>query len=57
MKGQFLGVPVKLGAKGVEQIIEMKLDAGGAGGAQQVCGCGERTGRRYKDVEAVFSPA
>jgi malate dehydrogenase len=25
--GQFLGVPVKLGAKGVEQIIEIKLDA------------------------------
>src|SRR5688500_2674721 len=27
VKGQFLGVPVKLGAKGVEQIIEIKLDA------------------------------
>src|SRR5215203_3893741 len=27
VKGQFLGVPVKLGAKGVEQIIEVKLEA------------------------------
>src|SRR5918999_4299647 len=27
VKGQFLGVPVKLGAKGIEQIIEIKLDA------------------------------
>ena len=27
VKGHFLGVPVKLGAKGVEQIIEIKLDA------------------------------
>ena len=27
VNGQFLGVPVKLGAKGVEQIIEMTLDA------------------------------
>jgi malate dehydrogenase len=25
--GQFLGVPVKLGAKGIEQIIEVKLEA------------------------------
>src|SRR5918999_1397081 len=27
VKGQFLGVPVKLGARGIEQIIEIKLDA------------------------------
>src|SRR5918997_3526973 len=27
VKGQFLGVPVKLGAKGIEQIIEVKLEA------------------------------
>ena len=27
MKGQFLGVPVKLGAKGIEQIIEIRLEA------------------------------
>src|SRR5918996_384254 len=26
VRGQFLGVPVKLGAKGIEQIIEIKLD-------------------------------
>jgi malate dehydrogenase len=26
VKGQFLGVPVKLGAKGVEQIVEVKLE-------------------------------
>ena len=25
MKGLFVGVPVKLGAKGIEQIIEIKL--------------------------------
>jgi malate dehydrogenase len=27
VKGQFLGVPVKLGAKGIEQIIEIRLEA------------------------------
>jgi malate dehydrogenase len=27
IKGLFVGVPVKLGAKGVEQIIEVKLSA------------------------------
>jgi malate dehydrogenase len=27
VKNQFLGVPVKLGARGIEQIIEIKLDA------------------------------
>ena len=27
VRGQFLGVPVKLGAKGIEQIIEIKLEA------------------------------
>jgi malate dehydrogenase len=26
VQGQFLGVPVKLGARGVEQIIEIKLE-------------------------------
>jgi malate dehydrogenase len=28
IKGLFVGVPVKLGAKGVEQIVEIKLTAG-----------------------------
>ena len=27
LKGQFLGVPVKLGARGLEQVIEIKLEA------------------------------
>ena len=27
VKGQFLGVPVKLGAKGMEQVVEIKLEA------------------------------
>ncbi len=32
MKGIYLGVPVRLGAGGVEQIIEIDLTAGGSGG-------------------------
>jgi malate dehydrogenase len=27
VKGQYLGVPVKLGAKGIEQIIQITLEA------------------------------
>jgi malate dehydrogenase len=27
VKGVFAGVPVKLGAKGIEQVVEVKLDA------------------------------
>ncbi len=55
VKGQFLGVPVKLGAKGIEQIIEIKSGGRRAGGAEQVGRCRERAGRRYKDV-GVFRP-
>ena len=28
MKGMYVGVPVVIGAKGIERIVEVKLDAG-----------------------------
>ena len=50
IKGLYVGVPVKLGARGVEQIIEIKLTAGGKGRAGQVGRLGARTGHRPRDL-------
>ena len=46
----FVGVPVKLGARGVEQIIQIKLTAGGRCGAQEVGRRGEGADRRNQGV-------
>ena len=46
----FVGVPVKLGARGVEKIIEIEADRRRDGGAAQVRRRGEGTGRRDQGV-------
>ena len=46
----FVGVPVKLGARGVEQIIEIKLTPEENAALQEVGGGGEGTGRRDQGV-------
>jgi len=43
-EGLYVGVPVKLGARGVEQIIEIKLSAEERGCAGEVRGFGARIG-------------
>ena len=48
IKDLFVGVPVKLGAKGVEQIVQITLTPGRAGAAQQVGGGGEVADRRHR---------
>ena len=48
----FVGVPVKLGARGVEQIIQIKLTRGGRRGAQEVGRRRQRTGGRYQSLSA-----
>ena len=39
--GLYVGVPCKLGSRGLEQIIQIKLTAGGAGGVAEERRCGE----------------
>ena len=46
----FVGVPVKLGRNGLEQIIEIKLDRGRGGGAAEVGGRGAGAGRQAEDA-------
>ena len=46
----FVGVPVKLGAKGVEQIIEIKLTADEAGRPEEVGGGGQGTDGRDRGL-------
>ena len=48
--GLFVGVPVKLGARGIEQIIQIKLTRGGGRSAEEVRCLSQGTGRRYRDV-------
>ena len=46
----FVGVPVKLGARGVEQIMQVHADRGGDRRTAQVGGRGEGTDRRHQGV-------
>ena len=46
IKGLYVGVPVKLGRAGVEQIIEIKLTAEEQAALRQVGGGGERARRQ-----------
>ena len=50
INGLYVGVPVKLGAKGIEQVIEINLTHGGEGGASQVGRGGEGTRRYYRGI-------
>ena len=52
INGLFVGVPVKLGARGIEQIYQMKLTGRRAGHAAEERGRGAGTGGRAQ-VEAV----
>src|SRR5207247_10408226 len=38
VRDQYLGVPLKLGARGIEQAIEVKLEADGAAALMKVAG-------------------
>ena len=46
----FVGVPVKLGARGVEQIIEIKLTPEEDAALKKSAARGQGTGRRHRDV-------
>ena len=46
----FVGVPVKLGARGVEQIMQIQADGGRGRRAQEVGGGCEGTGRRHQGL-------
>ena len=50
VKGQYLGVPVKLGASGHRADHRSQAGAGRAGGADEVGGRGQGAGGRNKDV-------
>ena len=51
--GLYIGVPVKLGASGVEQIVELELDPGRARSARPLDGCGTRSCRCPNNVDAA----
>ena len=55
INGLFVGVPVKLGAKGIEQIYEIKLTDGRKGHARQERRVGAGTGGHSE--EAVTWPS
>ncbi len=48
INGLFVGVPVKLGARGIEKIYEIKLTAEETGEAAEERGFGAGTGRRSR---------
>ena len=54
VKGLYVGVPVKLGRAGVEQIIEIKLTAGRAGGLRQVRRGGARAGGQAEALSSTW---
>ena len=45
VKDLYVGVPVVIGAKGVERIVEISLDSGREGRLRQIRRCGPRPGR------------
>ena len=51
----FVGVPVKLGRNGIEQIIEIKLTEDEAGRAAEVGGRGEGAVRYAEDLGVILS--
>ena len=51
----FVGVPVKVGARGVEEIIQITLTRGGGRGAEEIRGRGQGTGGRHRNVVSGFS--
>jgi len=46
IKGLFVGVPVKLGAKGAEEVVEIELTADEKRRAAKIVSLGPRTGHR-----------
>ena len=53
INGLYMGVPVKLGAGGVEEIVKLRLDSGGEEDAPRVSGRGTR-GRRRPEAEVAM---
>ena len=51
----FVGVPVKLGARGMEQIVQITLTPDEDAALKKSAGGGERTGRRHRHVGDTLS--
>ena len=50
LKDVYVGVPVKLGARGLEEVIQLKLIGGRTGGFEQIGGSGPRTAEDHRSL-------
>ena len=53
MKDLYVGVPVVIGAGGVERIVEIELNADGEGRVRQILRCGARADRGIEEADRL----